>query len=280
MERSPDKTIFLRDGNAIPQLGFGLFQLTDPDETERAIHTALEAGYRHFDDAACYSNEEIVGKALRQSGVAREELYLTTKCWISDFGKGKTYDACRDSLDRLGVEYVDLYLIHWPEDGTMMEAWEVFQRLQEDGLCRSIGVSNFSVSRFEKGFYPHTDIVPVINQIECHPLRAQRDVQEYCEQKGTTVQAYSPLGQGQILQHPELIKIAEPIGKSTAQVILRWHLQENRIVIPKSATPSRIRENIDLFDFELTPEQISSINALDKDESVIPWRPNDGEGWY
>jgi diketogulonate reductase-like aldo/keto reductase len=280
MDLHSDTTIPLSDGNAIPQIGFGLFQLTDPEETRTAVQAALEAGYRHFDDAAVYSNEKTVGEALKQSGIPRGELYLTTKCWISDFGTDRTRDACRRSLELLGVEYVDLYLIHWPIEPEMMEAWEVFQQLRAEGLCRSIGVSNVTKARFQKGFLPHTDVLPVLNQIECHPQRSQREVQTFCEENGIVVQAYSPLGRGEVLQHPELERIAREVGKTPAQVVLRWHLQHNRIIIPKSANRERIRENIDLFDLELSPEHMASIDALDRDESVISWRPRDGEGWY
>lgn len=277
---TPSTTISLRDGHTIPQLGFGLYQLTDPEETKRAIHSAIEAGYRQFDDAAAYKNEEIVGEALKESGVPREELYLTTKCWISDFGREKTYDSCRESLDRFGVDYLDLYLLHWPTEENLLEAWDALQRLQSEGLCRSIGVSNFTVARFEKGFFPHTDVIPAINQIESHPLRSQSDVQTYCEQKDIAIQAYSPLGQGTLLDHEDLSTIADSVGKTTAQVILRWHLQQNRIVIPKSATPSRIKENIDVYDFELSQEQMATITAMDRAESVITWKPNNGKNWY
>ncbi len=279
-ELTPTSLHPLNDGHAIPRLGFGLFQLTDPEVTRRAVLTALETGYRHLDDAAVYDNEEQVGKALIESGVPRKELFLTSKCWISDFGREKTRDAFQQSLDRLQTDYLDLYLLHWPVDETMMEAWETLVELQQEGLCRSVGVSNFSVARLKEGFFPHTDAVPAVNQIERHPRRSQPDVLEYCAQQDIALESYSPLARGEVLDHPVLKTVAGEAGKTAAQVVLRWQLQHDCIVIPKSATPERIRENFDLFDFELNPDQMAKLDGMDENASVIGFRPNDGEGWY
>ncbi|MDF3130786.1 aldo/keto reductase [Kiritimatiellaeota bacterium B1221] len=275
-----ESCIPLRDGTQIPQLGFGVYQLTDEQEAQTAIHTALDAGYRHFDTASAYENEALLGKAFAEAAVSREDLFLTTKCWISEFGKEKTRVSFEESLRKLKTEYVDLYLLHWPVDETMMSAWETLIALQAEGKIKSIGVSNFSVARFEKFFFKHTDVIPAVNQIEAHPLRVQADVQTYCESKTIAVEAYSPLARADVLGHEILKTLAEEIGKSPAQVILRWHLQQGRIVIPKSSKPSRIRENCDLYDFSLTADQMARVDGLEQDHSVIPWRPNDGVGWY
>jgi len=273
-------TLSLSDGSKIPQLGFGVFQLTDPAECKQAVETALDAGYRHFDTAAAYNNEEFLGEAFTGCGIARDDLYITTKCWISDFGKSETRKSLETSLGKLKMDYVDLYLLHWPEDDTMMDAWEALIALQAEGKIKSIGVSNFSVARFEDFFFKHTEVVPVVNQIESHPLRVQKGVQRYCEGKGIVLESYSPLARAEVLASEPLKTLATETGKSPAQVVLRWHLQQGRVVIPKSANPKRIRENCDLYDFRLTAEQMAHIDALEAGRSVIGWRPNDGMGWY
>jgi len=279
-ELSLTTEVELNDGHAIPQLGFGVFQITDPEECATAVKTALDVGYRHFDTATVYQNEAFLGRTLEESGVAREDLFLTTKCWISDFGRESTRAALETSLSKLKTDYVDLYLLHWPEDGSMMAAWEALLAMREEGKCRSIGVSNFTLARFEKFFFTHTDEVPAVNQIEQHPLRSQGDTQAYCEEKGIAVESYSPLARAECLSNPELKRLAEETGKTPAQVILRWHLQHDRIVIPKSVHPERIRQNAEVFDFDLSDDQMARVDALNRDESVISWRPNDGKGWY
>lgn len=270
----------LRDGNEIPRLGFGVFQLTEPKECKRAVEAALDAGYRHFDTATVYQNEELLGKVFGDCGIARESLYLTTKCWISSFGKTETRQALELSLRKLQTDYVDLYLLHWPKDETMMAAWECLVEMQAEGKIKSIGVSNFSVARFEKVFFRHTEVVPAVNQIELHPLRQQLDVQNYCRERSIAVEAYSPLARANGLDCETLKTLAKETGKSPAQVVLRWHLQQGRVVIPKSANPRRIRENCDLYDFSLNKDQMARIDALEADRSVSGWRPNDGIGWY
>ncbi len=279
-ELNIDRVVPLRDGAQIPQLGFGVYELTDAQECNTAIQTALDAGYRHFDTATAYGNEGLLGSVFADSDIPREELFLTTKCWISDFGKAETRAALEKSLGKLKTDYVDLYLLHWPKDETMMPAWEALIELQAEGKIKSIGVSNFSVARFENFFFKHTEVVPAINQIESHPLRAQADVQSYCEGKQIVLEAYSPLARANIFENPTLKALAEECGKTPAQVILRWHLQQGRVVIPKSSNPSRIRENCDLYDFSLTADQLKRVDGLDENRSVSSWRPNDGIGWY
>lgn len=280
MDLSLQSKIDLNDGHAIPQLGFGVFQITDPAELSTAVECALDCGYRHFDTAKVYKNEASLGEVLAKSGVPREELYLTTKCWLSDFSKTKTRETFESSLEKLQSDYVDLYLLHWPEDHHMMEAWETLIALQAEGKIKSIGVSNFSVARFEEFFFQHTDVVPAVNQIELHPQRAQLDVQDYCRSLGCAVEAYSPLARAGILQCDALKTLAAEIGKTPAQLILRWHLQQGIIVIPKSVHPERIRENCELYDFSLNEAQMALIDRLNTETSIISWRPNDGVGWY
>ncbi len=272
--------IQLNDGSAIPQLGLGVFQLEDAAACERAVAAALDCGYRHIDTASIYGNEEAVGRALAASGIPREEIFVTTKCWIDDFGREATRNAFNASRKKLGLDVIDLYLLHWPVDETMMAAWETLVELRAEGKVRSIGVSNFSVRRFEDFFFRHTDIVPAVNQIELHPFGSRPDVRDYCRGKGIAVESYSPLARMKGLDHPELAAMAAEYGKSPAQVVIRWHLQHGRVVIPKSQHPERIRENADVFDFALTPDQMSRLDALNEDRFVITWRPGGEEAWY
>jgi methylglyoxal/glyoxal reductase len=261
-------------------LGLGVFQLEDAAVCERAVAAALACGYRHIDTAAIYGNEEAVGRAIAASGIPREELFVTTKCWIDDFGREATRKAFDASRKKLGLDVIDLYLLHWPVDETMMAAWETLVELRDEGKVRSIGVSNFSVRRFEEFFFRHTDIVPAVNQIELHPFGSRPDVREYCAGKGIAVESYSPLARMKGLDHPELAAIAAECGKTPAQVVIRWHLQHGLVVIPKSQHPERIRENADVFDFALTDDQMRRIDALNEDRFVITWRPGGEDAWY
>ncbi|WFB36724.1 aldo/keto reductase [Kiritimatiellota bacterium B12222] len=273
-------TVELNDGNRMPQIGFGVYQLTDAAECAAALGAALDAGYTHFDTAAAYDNESMLGDFFAGSTVARDELFITTKCWISEFGKAQTRASLEQSLKKLQMEYVDLYLLHWPVDETMMDAWEALIAMQAEGKIKSIGVSNFSVARFEDFFFKQSDVIPTVNQIESHPLRPQADVQSYCEGKGIVTEAYSPLARADVLGSEGLKSLAEETGKSPAQVVLRWHLQQGRVIIPKSAKPARVRENIALYDFALSDAQMAVVDGLNQDQTVISWRPNDGIGWY
>ena len=264
----------------IPQLGLGVFQIEDGATCDRAVRTALDSGYRHIDTAAIYGNEKAVGTAVAESGLARDELFITTKCWIDDFGRGATRKACEASLRKLRMDYVDLYLLHWPIDDTMMAAWEDCIALREEGKCRSIGVSNFTVRRFEETFLPQTDVVPAANQVEIHPFGHRADVRAYCREKGIVVESYSPLARAQRFDHPEIRAVALEVERTPAQVLVRWNLQHGLVVLPKSAHEHRIRENADVYDFELTPGQMQRLDALEEDLCTIAWRPGGQKNWY
>ncbi|WP_413450187.1 aldo/keto reductase [Georgenia phoenicis] len=255
----------LAGGVRIPQLGYGVFQVP-ADETQRAVETALEAGYRHIDTAAAYRNEEGVGAALRAVGLPREEVFVTTKLRNKDQGTEETLAAFEASRRALGLDVVDLYLIHWPAPAKdrYVEAWRALEKLHAEGAARAIGVSNFLPEHLDR-LLAETDVVPAVNQVEVHPGFQNREVTEATERAGIAVEAYSPLGRGASLEKPEITRTAEALGVTPAQVVLRWHLQRGRIVIPKSATPERIRENIGV-DFELDDEQLAAIDALDAGE--------------
>ncbi len=256
----------LNDGTGIPQLGFGVC-LIDPGETERVVTEALEAGYRHIDAAAIYGNGEGVGRAIAASGIPRDELFVTTKLWNDRHHDAP--DALGQSLDRLGLDHVDLYLIHWPcpRQGAYVTAWESMIGLREQGLTRAVGVSNFLPPHLDE-LRATSGIVPAVNQIELHPAYQQRDVVEYSQQHGSRIQAWSPLGQGKYdLFGTEAVRAAaQAHGVSPAQAVLRWHLQQGFIVFPKSRTPERIRANIDIFGFELSEDEMAAITALDRGE--------------
>jgi 2,5-diketo-D-gluconate reductase A len=263
-------TITLNDGTEIPQLGFGVFQV-DPAETERIVTDALEAGYRHLDTAAVYKNEEGVGRAIAKSGIRRDELFVTTKLWNSDQGTQSAHDAIDVSLDKLGLDHVDLYLIHWPSPtrGLYIESWLALEQIKAAGKTRSIGVSNFQVPHLEE-IIAASDTVPAVNQIELHPEFQQRTVRAFAREHGIHIEAWGPLGQGKydLFGNPEVVKVAEETGKSPAQVVIRWHLQNGLILFPKSNSATRMAENFDVFDFELTAEQVAVIDALDADNRV------------
>lgn len=274
-----DSTVTMNDGNRIPLLGFGVFQLDDPAICEGAVSTALEAGYRHIDTALKYGNEAYVGRAITQSAVPREDIFLTTKASFE-----QSPEAIRagfaNSLECLQTDYVDLFLIHWPmDDETLPGAWETLQRMQEEGLCRSIGVSNMTRRRFEEVIFAHSDRVPAVNQIELHVYNQQRELVDYCRGKGMVMEAYSSIAQGKRLAQPgeALADIAAQHGKSVVQVMLRFLVQQDIVTLAKSATPARIRENIDIFDFTLDDQQMAAIGKLNEDFFVRDWAP---EGYY
>ncbi|BCL24058.1 oxidoreductase [Streptomyces tuirus] len=263
--------IILNNGVAMPQLGFGVWQVPD-DEAEKAVATALEAGYRSIDTAAIYGNEEGTGKAIAGSGVPREELFVTTKLWNADQEYDSTLRAFDTSLDKLGLDFVDLYLIHWPtpERGLYVETYKAFEKLYADGRIRAIGVSNFLPEHLEK-LIGETSVVPAVNQIELHPHLQQGASRAYHAEHGIATEAWSPLGQGKgLLEVPAIVAIARKHERTPAQVVLRWHIQLGNVVIPKSVTPSRIKENIDVFDFSLDDEDLAAISALNEDRRIGP----------
>lgn len=255
--------ITLNDGARIPQVGLGVWQ-TPNDEAAPAVKAALDAGYRHVDTAAVYENEEGVGEGIRQSGLSRSDIFLTTKLWNNDQGYEQTLKAFEASLKRLGTDYVDLYLIHWPSAhrGLFVDTWKALVKLKEDGRAKSIGVSNFYPEHIEK-IVAETGVPPVINQIELHPDFQQRETRAFHEKHKIATQSWSPLGQGKLLGHPVIAEIAQKLGRTPAQVIIRWHIDNGLVVIPKSVTPSRIVENFKVFDFQLSSEDLQKLNGLD-----------------
>ncbi|MBP5224177.1 MAG: aldo/keto reductase [Lachnospiraceae bacterium] len=263
------KNIRLNDGHEIPQIGFGVFRTRDGEECINAVKWALEAGYRHIDTAKAYDNEGSVGKAIRESGIPREEIFLTTKLWNADTRAKNCREALERSLDLLQTDYVDLYLIHWPTENREI-AWADMEELQAEGKIRSIGVSNFMVHHLQE-LSKTAKVVPAVNQIESHPYFNNRNLIDYCREKGITVEAWSPLGGSRTtsIRDDETINaIAKKYNKSAAQVIIRWHLQRDIVVLPKSVHEDRIYQNIDVFDFELTAEECEMIAALDRGARV------------
>jgi 2,5-diketo-D-gluconate reductase A len=263
--------IILNNGVEMPQLGFGVWQVPD-DEAERAVATALEAGYRSIDTAAVYGNEEGTGRAVAASGVPREDVFVTTKLWNSDHGHDAVLRAFDTSLAKLGLEYVDLYLIHWPTPARDLYTgtYKAFEELYSDGRVRAIGVSNFEPEHLRR-LIDGTSVVPAVDQIELHPHLQQHAAREFHAERGIATEAWSPLGSGKgLLEVPAIVAIAQKHGRTPAQIVLRWHLQLGNIVIPKSVTPSRIKENIDVFDFALDVEDLAAISALNEDRRLGP----------
>ncbi|MFF9193702.1 aldo/keto reductase [Streptomyces sp. SBR177] len=257
-------TVKLNNGVEIPQLGFGVFQVPD-DETTAAVTAALEAGYRSIDTAAIYGNEAGVGRALAASGIAREELFVTTKLWNADQGYEATLRAFDDSLAKLGLDHVDLYLIHWPAPARDLyrDSWRALERLAEEGRIRAAGVSNFQPEHLRR-LMDGAALTPVVNQIELHPALQQSELRAVHAEHGIATEAWSPLAQGAVLDDPAITAIAAAHGKSPAQVVIRWHLQLGNVVIPKSVTPARIRANAEVFDFALTDAEMATIAGLDR----------------
>jgi 2,5-diketo-D-gluconate reductase A len=261
-------SITLNDGNAIPQLGFGVYQIP-PEETARAVGRALEIGYRHIDTAEMYGNEAEVGEAVRASGLDRGDVFVTSKLSNAFHEPDDARRAFDETLSELGFDYVDLFLIHWPlptaYNGDYVSTWKALEEFKNDGRARSIGVSNFQIEHLER-LASETDTVPAANQIEVHPYLTNDAVRGYGREHGIATEAWSPIAQGGVLEDPTITQIAEKAGKASAQVVLRWHIQRGDIVFPKSVTPSRMEENLDLFDFELEAADMEEITALDRGE--------------
>jgi 2,5-diketo-D-gluconate reductase A len=262
--------ITLRDDAEIPQLGFGVFQIP-PQDTVEAVSRALQTGYRHIDTAAAYQNEAEVGEAIRRSGLKREEVFLTTKCFNSDHGYEEARRALDNSLKRLGFDQIDLYLIHWPVPSRdkYVETWRAFIEAQKQGLVRSIGVSNFQPGHLRR-LVEETGVTPAVNQVELHPVLQQPELRQLHGSLGIATEAWSPLAQGAVLDDATITEVARTHDRTPGQVVLRWHLQLGNIVIPKSVTPERIRQNFELFDFELSDEEMRQIEQLDRGERTGP----------
>jgi len=261
-------SVLLSNGVQMPWLGFGVWQIPNGEQVASAVRTALAAGYRSIDTAAAYRNEEGVGKALRESGIPRGDLFVTTKVWNSQQGYESTLKAFEESRQRLALEYVDLYLIHWPVRGKYKDTWRALEHLYRNGLARAIGVSNFQRQHLED-LLDHADAVPMVNQIEFHPLLVQRDLRAFCADRGIQVEAWSPLMRGH-LGLPVLEAISARHGKTPAQVVLRWDLQHRAVTIPKSADAGRISENTGIFDFELSADEMAAIDGLDAGKRFGP----------
>jgi 2,5-diketo-D-gluconate reductase A len=262
--------VLLRPDVAIPQLGYGVFQVPPP-ETEEVVARALAAGYRHIDTAAAYKNEGAVGQAIHASGIPRGEIFVTTKCFNDDHGHDRAKRAFKASLERLELEHIDLYLIHWPVPAhdLYVETWQAFIELQAEGLVRAIGVSNFQPEHLER-IVAETGVVPAINQVELHPYFQQAGLRHEHDELDIVTEAWSPLGQGLELEDPVIVEIAEAHSKTPAQAIINWHLQLGNVVIPKSVTPERIEENFDVFDFELSSAEMEAIRELDAGRRIGP----------
>jgi 2,5-diketo-D-gluconate reductase A len=263
-------TIALNDGRTMPVVGFGVY-LVPPDQTQAAVTAALQAGYRSIDTAALYRNEAAVGKAISDSDVSREDLFVTTKVWNSDQGFESTLAAFDRSVRRLGLDNLDLYLIHWPTPGRdlYVDTWRALERLQADGRVRSIGVSNFGVDHLQR-LLDECQVVPAVNQVELHPQMIQATLRRFHDQHGIVTEAWSPLARGAVLTRTPIVSLAEKYAKTPAQLILRWHVQLGNVVIPKSVSPARIRENLAIFDFEIADDDMAEISAMDTVTRIGP----------
>ncbi|OZB98431.1 aldo/keto reductase [Paenibacillus sp. XY044] len=263
----------LNNGIDMPWLGLGVFKVEEGSELVEAVKAAVKHGYRSIDTAAVYANETSVGQGIREAladnGLKREDLFVTSKVWNADLGYESTIAAYETSLKKLGLDYLDLYLIHWPVAGKYKEAWRALEKLYKDGRVKSIGVSNFQVHHLED-LMKDAEIVPVVNQVEFHPLLSQKELRDFTKQHDIQLEAWSPLMQGELLNHPQLKEIADKYGKSIAQVILRWDLQHGVVTIPKSTKEHRIVENASLFDFELSQEDMDRIDGLNENRRVGP----------
>ena len=270
MTAVPD--IMLNNGNTIPQFGFGVF-LVEPKDTSEAVTTALQAGYRHVDTAEMYGNEREVGQAIAKSGLDRGDLFVTSKLGNDSHRPDDARRAFDGTLEAIGSDYIDLFLIHWPlptrYDGDYVSTWQTLEEFYRDGRARSIGVSNFQPHHLRR-LHTECEIPPAVNQIEVHPYLTQDAVRGFCAEHGIAVEAWSPIGQGLVLDDPVIVSIAERAGRTPAQVVLRWHIERGDIIFPKSVTPSRVKENFGIFDFELSGADVAEISALNKNQRTGP----------
>ena len=260
-------TTTLNNGVKMPWFGLGVFRSEEGSEVINAVKVALENGYRSIDTAAIYQNERGVGKAILESGIAREDIFLTSKVWNSEQGYAPTLAAFEESVEKLQTEYLDLYLIHWPKGKRSVESWKALEELYKKGKIRAIGISNFLIHHLED-FLPECNIIPAVNQVEFHPELIQPELLKYCQSKGIQLEAWSPIMKGKVMEIPTLLEIAEKYRKTPVQVVLRWDIQKGVVTIPKSVKPERIVANSDIFDFELSPEDMARIDALDKNERI------------
>ena len=266
---SIDTRVSLSDGNSMPLLGLGTWAAQPGGETRDAVAFALETGYRHIDTAKMYGNEQDVGEAVRQSSIPRQEIFVTTKLWDSDQGYQTAHDAFDRSMDQLGLEYIDLYLIHWPVEKLRNDSWRALNNIKESGRTRSIGVSNFSHKHLQE-LYSYSDIRPVVNQIELSPFLQQPLIASFCRSENIQLTGYCPLAKGRRFDEPVLADIAEQHGKSPAQVMIRWALQKRQAVIPKSSNPKRIVQNADIFDFQIGVDEMVRLDGLEDDSRYCP----------
>lgn len=264
-----DTTVELSNGVSIPLIGLGVFKMEEGNEVQHAVRYAIEAGYRSIDTAKVYANEQGVGEAIREAGVARENLFVTTKVWNSDQGYDATLRAFDKSLDELDFEYVDLYLVHWPVQGKYKDTWRALEHLYQEGRVKSIGVSNFLVHHLED-VLSSAEVIPMVNQVEFHPRLQQPELQEFCKANNIQLEAWSPIMKGQVIDIPELVEIGQKYGKNAVQVTLRWLFQKEIVAIPKSSKKERIVSNVDIFDFALTDDEMATIAGLDQHTRVGP----------
>lgn len=267
--KSLASTTTLHNGVEMPWFGLGVFKVEEGQEVESSVKMAIHAGYKSIDTAAIYKNEEGVGKGIRESDVPREELFITTKVWNADQGYESTLKAFDESMEKLGLEYLDLYLVHWPVKGKYVDTWKALEKLYKDGRVRAIGVSNFQIHHLQD-ILDVAEVKPMVNQVEYHPKLSQVELLNFCKENGIQMEAWSPLMQGQLLDNEVLKEIADAHNKSVAQVILRWDLQNGVVTIPKSVKEHRIKENADIFDFELSADEMQKIHALNEDKRVGP----------
>lgn len=262
-------TTTLTNGVKMPWLGLGVFKAEEGQEVIDAVKAAIKAGYRSIDTASLYGNEEGVGQAIKESGVAREELFITTKVWNSDQGYESTIAAFETSINKLGLDYIDLYLVHWPVKGKYKDTWRALEKLYSEGKIRSIGVSNFQIHHLED-LMVDAKVKPMVNQVELHPLLSQVELRDYCRIQGIQIEAWSPLAQGRLLDNEVIKEIADKHNKSIAQIIIRWDIQNEIVTIPKSVNEHRIIENADVFDFELSVQEMERLNAINQNQRVGP----------